>query len=608
MNAGGPAGQLIDGRFELLQRLGGGGMGLVWRARDTMLQREVALKEVRSAEQPFQPEDPVAAHVQRERVLREARALARLHHPNVVTIYHIVDTVELRHPWLVMELVAGGSLDGRLERGPLTPQEAARVGRGVLAALRAAHEAGIQHRDVKPANVLLRADGTPVLTDFGIAALNEATNLTNLTATGSLIGSPEFIAPERIRGQEGDPASDLWSLGMLLYVAVEGHNPLRRDTNLATLAAVLDAPIPEPVRSGPLTPALAALLVRDPAARPDAARLDQLLAAAEQGPYGSSWSGSGSSAVFAASPGGSSGSGTGGTPHSPSGGSSLGQSPYGGAYNSTGAMYGQPGAGPNAPGTTGSGTGSGGYAPFGVPYGPADALPAGAVVQRQPRSRRKATFFGAVASTAVLGVAAALLVTLHSGTSSALTTGGSTPSTGITTSSSAVTGTGAGSVTRGPSASAASGAGLLTPAGINEVLTAARSKLKASKLKINELDIFSDHAYMEVPLASDATEYDGYQYDAGGQFEKWDQGSVMTPGNFDPGMYDWSKLPGLIAYARANLKVTDITEVFVSLSTDWEDDAGDPTLRVYVSDAHNGSGYLSADPSGKIIATYPKDS
>ncbi|MFD7644558.1 protein kinase [Kitasatospora sp. NPDC059795] len=280
MMTGGPGAQLVDGRFELLGRLGGGGMGLVWRARDTVLEREVALKEVRPPDPAVLAADPAAAFELRERVLREARALARLQHPHVVTIHHIVDTPELPHPWLVMELVAGGSLQDRLARGPLSPQEAARVGRGVLAALRAAHAAGIQHRDVKPANVLLRADGTPVLTDFGIAALSESTSL---TATGALIGSPEFIAPERIRGHEGDPSSDLWSLGMTLYVAVEGHHPLRRATSLATLAAVLDEPLPPPVRSGPLAATLTALLARDPADRPDADRLDRLFAAAEHG-------------------------------------------------------------------------------------------------------------------------------------------------------------------------------------------------------------------------------------------------------------------------------------------------------------------------------------
>ncbi|WP_280681552.1 serine/threonine-protein kinase [Kitasatospora sp. MAA19] len=280
MDTGGPNSRLIDGRFELLERLGGGGMGLVWRARDIALHREVALKEVRPPDPAPLDGDPKTARIVRERVLREARSLARLDNPHVVTIYHIVDLPEFPYPWLVMELVTGGSLHDRLVRGPMSPAEAARLGRGVLSALSAAHAAGIQHRDVKPGNVLLRPDGTPVLTDFGIAALRESTSL---TTTGGLIGSPEYIAPERIRGEEGNPASDLWSLGMMLYVAVEGRNPLRRATNFATLVAVLDEPIPPPVQSGPLGTVLAALLVRDAAARPDAEQLDRLLAAAEAG-------------------------------------------------------------------------------------------------------------------------------------------------------------------------------------------------------------------------------------------------------------------------------------------------------------------------------------
>ena len=264
-------GDLVDGRFELVERLGSGGMGTVWRARDTVLQREVALKAVRS--------DADTVGVMRERVLREARALARLSHPHVVMVHQIVDADP--HPWIVMELVPGVSLQQRLSEGPLTPAEAARIGRQVLAALRSAHAAGIQHRDVKPANILLRPDGTAVLTDFGIAALQ---GTTGLTATGELVGSPEYMAPERIRGHGDDhPAADLWSLGVVLYVCVEGVSPLRRPTTLATLAAVLDDPLPPPTRSGALTPVLDALLVRDPAARPNAARLDAMLAAVETG-------------------------------------------------------------------------------------------------------------------------------------------------------------------------------------------------------------------------------------------------------------------------------------------------------------------------------------
>ncbi|MPY59105.1 serine/threonine-protein kinase [Streptomyces spongiae] len=279
MNGGESDRRVVDGRFELESRLGGGGMGTVWRARDLLLHRYVAVKEVRPADPDLAEYDPGTARMLRERVLREARALARVEHPNVVTIHHIVDGGEGTYPWLVMELVEGGSLADRLARGPMTAAEAARVGRGVLDALRAAHTAGVEHRDVKPANVLLRTDGRPVLTDFGIAAIREATAL---TATGSIIGTADYMAPERVSGDPGGPAADLWSLGMMLYVAVEGHHPLRRGTTLATLAAVLHEDVPPPVRAGSLTPVLHRVLTRDPAARPDAETVDRMLAAAAE--------------------------------------------------------------------------------------------------------------------------------------------------------------------------------------------------------------------------------------------------------------------------------------------------------------------------------------
>ncbi|PRH76331.1 serine/threonine protein kinase [Streptomyces solincola] len=263
-------GDVVDGRFTLVERLGSGGMGTVWRARDTVLQREVALKEVRYG--AGRDQDPAI----RERVLREARALARISHPHVVTVHHVVD--QGPHPWIVMELLPNTSLQDRIAAGPIDPAQAARTGRQVLSALRAAHAAGIRHRDVKPANVLLRADGSAVLTDFGIAAVQGSSSL---TATGELVGSPEFMAPERVRALEDGPAADLWSLGLVLYMCVEGVSPLRRPTALATLAAVLEEPVPPPVRSGPLAPVLAALLVRDAAARPDAESLDALLARAQ---------------------------------------------------------------------------------------------------------------------------------------------------------------------------------------------------------------------------------------------------------------------------------------------------------------------------------------
>ncbi|MFJ6894274.1 serine/threonine-protein kinase [Streptomyces hokutonensis] len=281
MNEGETDRRVVDGRFELESRLGGGGMGTVWRARDLLLHRYVAVKEVRPPDLDLAEYDPGAAEMLRQRVLREARALARVEHPNVVTIHHIVDGGEGTYPWLVMELVQGGSLADRLERGPMAPAEAARLGSGVLDALNAAHAAGVQHRDVKPANVLLRTDGRPVLTDFGIAAIRDATAL---TATGSIIGTPDYMAPERVSGHSGGPAADLWSLAMMLYVAVEGHHPLRRGTTLATLAAVLQEEVPPPVRAGSLTPVLSCVLVRDPEARPDAGTVGRMLAAAAAQP------------------------------------------------------------------------------------------------------------------------------------------------------------------------------------------------------------------------------------------------------------------------------------------------------------------------------------
>ncbi|MFF3556837.1 protein kinase [Streptomyces tsukubensis] len=266
------AGDVVDGRFELIERLGSGGMGTVWRARDTVLDREVALKAVRS--------DRDSSDSVRERVLREARALARLNHPHVVTVHHVVGAGP--HPWIVMEFVPGVSLQERLSEGPLTPAETARIGRQVLSALRAAHAAGIHHRDVKPSNVLLRPDGGAVLTDFGIAGLQDTGALTR---TGELIGSPEYMAPERIRGADDAPSADLWSLGLVMFESVEGVSPMRRANTLATLLAVVDDPVPTADRSGPLGPVLKALLVRDASARPDAERLDALLAPVE------SWTG-----------------------------------------------------------------------------------------------------------------------------------------------------------------------------------------------------------------------------------------------------------------------------------------------------------------------------
>ncbi|MFG2880741.1 serine/threonine-protein kinase [Streptomyces sp. NPDC048297] len=258
---------MIGDRYRLLSPLGEGGMGTVWRARDEVLHREVAVKEVRA------PAGLPAAEVERmyARLEREAWAAARVAHRNVVTVYDV--TREGGRPWIVMELVRGLSLADQLDaEGPLSPQRAAHIGAEVLAALRAAHAVGVLHRDVKPANVLLANDGRVVLSDFGIASVEGSSAL---TMTGEVLGSPEFLAPERALGRTPGPESDLWSLGVLLYAAVEGNSPFRQDTPLSTLRAVVEDESPPPRRAGPLGPLLAGLLRKEPSQRPPAGRAEQ---------------------------------------------------------------------------------------------------------------------------------------------------------------------------------------------------------------------------------------------------------------------------------------------------------------------------------------------
>ncbi|MFJ6684340.1 serine/threonine-protein kinase [Streptomyces werraensis] len=259
--------RVIAGRYRLLSPLGEGGMGTVWRARDEVLHREVAVKEVRA------PAGLPASDVGRmyARLEREAWAAARIADRNVVTVYDVA--TEDGRPWIVMELVRGLSLAEVLDaEGPMTPQRAARVGAEVLSALRSAHAAGVLHRDVKPANVLIANDGRVVLTDFGIAMVEGSSAL---TMTGEVVGSPEFLAPERALGRTPGPESDLWSLGVLLYAAVEGHSPFRQDTPLSTLRAIVDEELPPPRRAGPLTPVVEGLLRKDPAERLPADRASE---------------------------------------------------------------------------------------------------------------------------------------------------------------------------------------------------------------------------------------------------------------------------------------------------------------------------------------------
>ncbi|AJE85033.1 serine/threonine protein kinase [Streptomyces albus] len=263
------AGRLIAGRYRLLAKLGHGGMGTVWRAKDETVDREVAVKEPRVPD--HLPERERATVF--ERMRREARAAARLDHPAVVSVHDVA--VEDGQPWIVMEFVQGRTLGEALQEGTLGAREAARIGLEVLGALDAAHQGGVLHRDVKPDNVLLGRHERVVLTDFGIAQIEGETNLTD---TGGFVGSPEFIAPERVLGQRPGPASDLWSLGVVLYAATEGVSPFRRNNTPATLQSVLNATPAAPASArGPLADAINGLLHKDPAQRPAAARVRQLL-------------------------------------------------------------------------------------------------------------------------------------------------------------------------------------------------------------------------------------------------------------------------------------------------------------------------------------------
>ncbi|MEU4036016.1 serine/threonine-protein kinase [Streptomyces collinus] len=270
------AGRLVAGRYRLLAKLGHGGMGTVWRAKDEVVDREVAVKEPRVPDSLPERERANAY----ERMRREARAAARLDHPSVVDVYDVA-VVDGR-PWIVMELVRGRSLGDALQEGTLDAREAARIGLQVLGALEAAHAAGVLHRDVKPDNVLLGRYDRVVLTDFGIAQIEGETNLTD---TGGFVGSPEYIAPERVLGRRPGPASDLWSLGVVLYTVTEGVSPFRRSNTPATLQSVLHATPAAPAAArGPLAEVVDGLLRKDPAARPDAARVRALLEAAANPP------------------------------------------------------------------------------------------------------------------------------------------------------------------------------------------------------------------------------------------------------------------------------------------------------------------------------------
>ncbi|MEU9832935.1 serine/threonine-protein kinase [Streptosporangium sp. NPDC048047] len=256
---------IISSRYRLLEQIGRGGMGTVWRARDEVLGRDVAVKEVVPS--------PDLSSLEREiftlRTLREARAAGRIGHPGVATVYDVIE--ENGRPWIVMQLVDSRTLGAVVrEDGPLPPRRVAEIALDVLGALVAAHRVGVLHRDVKPDNVLIARNGRAVLTDFGIAMLEGDSSVTR---TGALIGTPAFIAPERASGGPAEFASDMWSLGVTMYMAVEGRSPFERAHPLATLSAVMHQDPPPMLSAGPLAPAVFALLHKDPAQRMTAEEL-----------------------------------------------------------------------------------------------------------------------------------------------------------------------------------------------------------------------------------------------------------------------------------------------------------------------------------------------
>ncbi|MFE4924324.1 protein kinase [Streptomyces sp. NPDC056661] len=568
--------RVIDGRFELEARLGGGGMGMVWRARDLVLDRAVALKEVRPPDPGLAEYDPQGAAMLRARVLREARALARVDHPNVVTIHHVVDGGEHTYPWLVMELVTGGSLQDLLGKGPLAPVEAARLGREVLAALRAAHDVGIQHRDVKPANVLMRPDGRPVLTDFGIAAIRESTAL---TATGSVIGTPDYMAPERISGHEGGPGSDLWSLAMMLYVAVEGHHPLRRATTLATLAALLSEELPPPLQAGVLTGFLNAVLIKDPAGRANTETADQMLAEAAQGntaPSVPDGAGRVTSYRLAPPPG---------PTLTPS--ASTGFGPPSG--------FGPPiGFGPSS---------SHDAAPR--PVGPPTPYPVGPTRPTPPRPGGRAKSRAVIASSVVATVLAGVLLwtLLPDGGDKNGGTAASSPGPSSTRTK-APTPAPPRASRSVPAPQANAKTDLLTPDGIRTAVK--EIKAATGTDRACDLTVYPDYVSVETMVKGSDTKYDSYTYRPGRGVEKGIISSALIGGErpFSLDDFDWDVLPALLERAVKDLNVKRPTMRYVLVRP--ADDTFDTplALAVYLADDHV-TGYLDADLKGKVTRVMP---
>ncbi|WP_217230333.1 serine/threonine-protein kinase [Streptomyces anulatus] len=596
----GSEGRVIDERFELLERLGGGGMGLVWRARDIVLHRDVALKEVRPPDPELLRLRPDAAEMLRKRVLREAVSLARISHPNVVTIHHIVSSAEVAHPWLVMELISGGSLQDRLERGPCTPTETARLGRGVLAGLRAAHGAGILHRDVKPGNVLMRADGTPLLTDFGIAAVREATSLTN---TGELIGSPDYMAPERLRGHDDDPSSDLWSLAMMLYVAVEGHHPMHRSSTLATLAAILEEDVPPPRRAGALGPVLRSVLIKDVAARPDAESLDRLLAQAAGARAVTAVDGIAVSPVRA-DPVETADEAPGRvpvpyTPTEPA--APVAPVPY---------TPTEPAA-PAAPVPAASGT------PERDAAGSDGAGDSGAETSRTPphgtgaagRSRRRLVLPAVLSGALVAGLLAwEYAPSFGGGGDDKPSAGASSTPSGVRTPTSGPSASLTSSPTPSPTPTPEAETDLLTPSGARRVLKKMEAVTGGTEV-LPSFDLRRDRASGNTLLHEEIVPgkkmFDNFSYKDGQGTLQGAEGILKGHHLLDLDRVDWDALPRLLRIAQTELGVLELNPDDSRVTFDWYE--GQAAMLIYVNGEYQTSGMLITAFDGRIIRRVTAD-
>jgi serine/threonine protein kinase len=469
-----------------------------------------------------------------------------------------------------MELVGGGSLADRLAQGPMPSAEAARIGRGVLAALAAAHDAGIQHRDVKPANVLLRSDGRPVLTDFGIAAIRETTSL---TVTGSIIGTPDFMAPERISGHEGGSASDLWSLAMMLYTAVEGHHPLRRGSTLATLAAVLNDDVAPPVRAGALGDVLMSVLVRDPAARPSSAVLDRQLAVIESGQGGpaTAWHQSSTSYPL----------------HPPS---AAAAPSYPGAFGP-----------PTAP----LADAPAGFGPPPVLAGPGQPLTSPVRAGRGNRSG-PGVLLG-VSGASVAGALVLLWWLLPFGGGSGGSGGAADPGA----SSSAVSAPAStGSPTAAPAARQSKDTTTTTLLTADGIRTAVKAlERQSGRDRFGDFTVYDGYVSAELMVNGSDSKYDSYTYRPGQGVEKGIIKGTLSGGDrpFRLGGFDWGKVPTLLEEARKKLNVDGPETRYVTVRQ--PNDTFDTPLgmAVYLSNEYSQSGYLEATPKGKVTRVMPAE-